>query len=121
MYHRYWGSEYFPAIASQFISVALFSLLEELESEDGRSAFVSLCFTMHMVSKTQASGRGVLQLLYRTAKDCGIQIPGEAVRFFEGDTVVQEMLQQRDPNASIDLEYMLGKWKDLDLNKHDQQ
>src|SRR5689334_18510797 len=46
-----WGIDHFPVIVMQPMSLALFTLLEDLNSHEIRSAFTSLCLAMHAASR----------------------------------------------------------------------
>ena len=112
---RNWGIDHFPVILMQPTSLALFTLLEDLESHDNRSAFTSLCFAVHAAARRFRVGKGILQLVQNMERERSIQLPSEVEQLFAEKYADQRSAQHAGHTAGIDVDYLLGKWNDLNL------
>lgn len=117
---RNWGVDRFPPVVVQPISLALFTVLDDLESTENQSSFINLCYFMQVVSMRYRAGRGILALARRTIAERRIAIPPEANRFLAEETFGRRPSQPSRPSSDgseIDIDYLLGKWKDFNLNQ----
>ncbi|KAJ9661394.1 hypothetical protein H2198_001962 [Neophaeococcomyces mojaviensis] len=118
-----WGVENFPVILIHPISLALLTLLENVEHEDRRRAFVSMCVALRAASRRFRVGKGILKLVKNKAIDMGIILPKEVEQLFYferrrlSDSTGTEKWEEA-PVEEIGMQYLLEKWNDLDLDAY---
>jgi len=78
-----WGVENFPVIIVYPISLALLTLLEHVEHEGRRRAFVSMCIVLRAASRRFRVAKGILKLVRDTAIDRGVTLPRETEQLFQ--------------------------------------
>lgn len=118
-----WGVKNFPVILIHPISLALFTLLENVEHNDCRTAFVSLCVALKAASRRFRVGKGVLKLVKKTAEDREVRLPRETEQLFRferrdrSESTGSEPWEEA-PTGGIGMQFLLEKWDDLDLDDY---
>ncbi|KAJ9651207.1 hypothetical protein H2198_009509 [Neophaeococcomyces mojaviensis] len=118
-----WGVENFPVILIHPISLALLTLLENVEHKGRRRAFVSMCVALRAASRRFRVGKGILKLVKNKAIDMGVILPREIEQLFHfqrrrrsGSTEIEHW--EEAPMGEIGMQYLLEKWDDLDLDAY---
>ena len=113
MNHYYnWGIDNFPIMIIQPISLALFVLMADLESETNSAAFVKLCFWIHTIGRQLKVGKGILDKVEVMANEKQINLPDAAMQYFTSYRINSD-----DPaNSDVHVEYLLAKWDDFHLD-----
>jgi len=98
----------------QPVSVAILALLESLDPEQSKQAFVRLCITLSAASRRFRVGKGILRLVKYTAEQKQIELPSATRQLF---AELEERVVKQDGSSveDIGLDYLLEKWDDLDL------
>lgn len=120
-----WREGYFPPMVMQPITVALLTLLEEIEDPENQRAFIGLTKTLQAVAKKFRIGRGVMKVIAATVREQHKTLPAEAEYIYrsldreksEGETWGGRLSQGGDDEDEDDITmaYLLEKWEDLDL------
>jgi hypothetical protein len=79
---EFWGLDYMPPINIHWYTVSMYTLLEALDDEGNRDAFVSLTIAAKAASHRWALGRGMLRLVQVTAKQMKVTLPLETEGLF---------------------------------------
>jgi len=114
MHSCHWGIDHFPVIIMQPVSVAVLALLEDLELEKNRHAFISLCVTIRAAARRFRVAKGILRLVSSTAEQKKIELPRETRQLFS-DFEHHVVREEKSDIGDIGLDYLLEKWDDLDL------
>jgi hypothetical protein len=77
-----WGLEYMPPINIHWLTVSMYTLLEALDEEENRDAFVTLSIAAKAASHRWALGKGMLRLVQLTAKQTKVSLPPETEALF---------------------------------------
>ena len=118
-----WGVENFLVILMHPISLALFTLLENLDHQDLRKAFESMCVALRAASRRFRVGKGILKLVKRKADDKEVTLPKETEPLFRferrrrSESTGSEQWEEA-PMGEIGMQYLLEKWDDLDLDDY---
>lgn len=113
-----WGADHFPVIIMQPIATAVFPLLEGLEDRpDSQDALFKLCITVRAAGRRFRVGKGVLLLLYHTAKHRNIVLPDNCQRLLADFSARMDSQRSFSGISDIGMEYLLEKWEDLDLHE----
>lgn len=83
MVRREWGLDSVTVMMTQFISVAIFTLMEDLPSPTSRAAFIELCVAARSFSRRWTLGKSMLRLVQLTAREMRISLPRETAVLFE--------------------------------------
>jgi hypothetical protein len=113
-----WGADHFPVIIIQPITVAVFALLEELETRpDSLEAFYKLCIILRAASRRFRVCKGVQRLLEKTAKENNITLPDRCRELLVQTNDAMELDETSNRIDDLGLDYLLEKWDDLDLDE----
>jgi len=77
-----WGLDYMPPVNIHWFTVSMYTLLEALDDEENRDAFVSLSIAAKAASHRWALGKGMLRLVQLTAKQMEVSLPPETEALF---------------------------------------
>ncbi|KAJ6145391.1 hypothetical protein N7470_009286 [Penicillium chermesinum] len=77
-----WGSNNVPPVNVHWVTVAMFTLLSELDEKENSDAFVSLCVAAKSNANLWALGKGTLRLVQVTAKQMEVTLPPETDALF---------------------------------------
>ena len=135
MLRRDWGLDSITVMMTQFVSVATFVLMEDLQSTASQAAFVELCVAARSFARRWALGKGMLRMVQQTAKEMQISLPEETAALFEdfesrawnttdrkdvggggasGSVAGAAAATKRDPRFSeMVLDQLLDKWDDI--------
>lgn len=110
----HWGTDHFPVIVLQPVTLALLTLLEDLESQGNLSVFATLCIVIQAVSKRFHVARGVIHLAHKTVKQKQVMLPPEVERLLDVDQadISSDLVPQVD---DIGIDFLLAKWVDLEI------
>lgn len=125
-YRRNWGVKYFPALVLQPVALSLLTLLESMEPVEHHEAFVDLSKILKAISHRYRVGRGVIRVIRTTARSKEISMPAESEEVFgthQTNSLNAELGNENSPSKDDDswsedditMDYLLGKWEDLDL------
>ncbi|RMJ28952.1 Transcription factor [Aspergillus sp. HF37] len=78
-----WRLYLLPVSFTQHTTISLFTLLEALDDNDNRTAFVQLCIVSRSFARRWAVAKGMLRLVQLSAKQMGVDLPPEASTLFE--------------------------------------
>lgn len=113
--YREWGTDHFPVIITQPVSLALFALLDQLHDEENIHAFSGLCHTARAASRRFVVFKGILRLVQVTAYDQNIALPKRVERLLVADEISERTEETVGQTGDISVDYLLGKWDDFDL------
>lgn len=116
-HRRNWGAQRLPTVVLQPVSLALLTLLDDLDHSENQSPFVNLCYIMQVLSTQYRSGNGVLSLVRQTIAERSIAIPAEASRFLAEETSGRRRSRPQSEGSEVNIEHLLGKWKDFNLGQ----
>ncbi|RAH71875.1 C6 transcription factor [Aspergillus aculeatinus CBS 121060] len=135
-----WGIDRMSPSTIQWWSIGLFTLMESLDSQENRNAFVELCIIARAFARRMPLAKGILRMIQLSANQMQVVLPEETEALFEDfetlawkasdsrgfssfyphfHTVVQQG-SLRQPE--VDLDQFLAKWDALSisrLNSHD--
>lgn len=77
-----WGIEFMPPVNIHWFTVSMYTLLDDLDQQASRDAFVSLSIAAKAASHRWALGRGMLRLVQLTAKQMQVTLPPETKALF---------------------------------------
>ncbi|KAJ5782321.1 hypothetical protein N7457_004095 [Penicillium paradoxum] len=77
-----WGLDCMPPIDIHWFTVSMYTLLESLDNQASRDAFVSLSIAAKAASHRWALGRGMLRLVQLTSKQMEVTLPPETEALF---------------------------------------
>lgn len=133
-----WPVDYVPGTAMQYTSVAMFTLLENLEDDQGKQAFIESFIVLRALARRWRLARGILRLIQLTTMNMDAVLPMETqilFRDFESELWNPEdagRFSSLYPNFSIavnqdhrpgeyndeaELDRILEFWGDLDLSE----
>ena len=78
-----WGLDRILIVMTQCITVAIFTLMEDLEPAQHRAAFTELCVAARAFSRRWVLGNGMMILYQATAQQMGITLPSETAAIFK--------------------------------------
>ncbi|KAL4908496.1 hypothetical protein BDW74DRAFT_188479 [Aspergillus multicolor] len=77
-----WGIDYANPTLLHWLSISLFTLLEELDDLGNRNAFIELCVMSRLISRKSVIMKGILRMLQGSAKQNNISLPVEVDALF---------------------------------------
>ncbi|KAL4875847.1 hypothetical protein BJY04DRAFT_210970 [Aspergillus karnatakaensis] len=77
-----WGLDYASPTILHWLSISLFTLLEELDDLGHRNSFIKLCVMSRLVSRKYPIMKGILRILQGSAQQSNISLPAEADALF---------------------------------------
>lgn len=77
LYRHKWSIEFISETAVYWVSIALFVLLDALDSRSNRQAFIELSSVLKLFSKHWFLAQGILRMVQITAKRMQIHLPAE--------------------------------------------
>lgn len=125
-----WNLEQMPPVNVHWVTVSMFTLLEYLDEERSRDAFVSLSVVAKAFSDRWSLGKGMLRSIQVTAKQMKIKLPEETDALFTDFECNwrpedRKVLTSQYPNFAnsvkrgqveeIELDMFLAKFDDLHL------
>ncbi|KAK5949259.1 hypothetical protein OHC33_009800 [Knufia fluminis] len=118
-----WGVENFPVILMHPVSSALLVLLEGVEHESQREAFVNMCVALRAASRRFRVGKGIMKLVKDKAVEMGVTLPRETEQLFHFERRGRSESTgngqwEETPKGGIGMHYLLEKWQDLDLDEY---
>lgn len=78
-----WPLEYMPMSYMQWVTVALFTLLEDLADAENREAFVNLSIFLRALARRWQLAKGMLRLIQITAAKMEVDLPPESKSLFK--------------------------------------
>lgn len=81
-FHSRWRLNLLPVVFTQYTTISLFTLLEALDDDDNRTAFVQLCIVARSFARRWTVAKGMLRLVQRSAKQMGVDLPPKASTLF---------------------------------------
>ncbi|KIW67471.1 hypothetical protein PV04_06718 [Phialophora macrospora] len=119
MMRQNWGGDHFPVIIIQPLTVAVFALLEDLETRpESQEAFYKLCLILRAASRRFHVCKGVQRLLEKTSKENNITLPDRCRELLIETNDAMELDGISTRIDDLGLDYLLEKWDDLDLDEH---
>jgi hypothetical protein len=138
-----YGITRLPIVNLQWITIALYVFLADLDDQEHRAAFIELCICARALARRWRFAMGVLRMIQLNAKKLHKNLPDETVRLFEdfetefwssGEEVKFSSKYPDFASAishhatdeeteSLDMDSFLRKWNrtDLLLQAHDVQ
>lgn len=125
-----WNLEQMPPVTVHWVTVSMFTLLEYLDEEKSRDAFVSLSVAAKAFSHRWSLGKGMFRLFQVTSKQMEIKLPPETDALFtefeyNWSPEDRKVLTSQYPNFAnsvkrgqvdeIELDMFLAKFDDLHL------
>ncbi|KAL2871628.1 uncharacterized protein BJX67DRAFT_342731 [Aspergillus lucknowensis] len=77
-----WGIDRMAPCTIQWVTTALFSLLEALDSAENRTAFTELCTLARAFSRRYPLAKGIMRMLQLTANQLNVALPEETNALF---------------------------------------
>lgn len=133
-----WPVDCVPGTAMQYTSVAMFTLLENLEDDQGKQAFIESFIVLRALARRWRLARGILRLIQLTTMKMDAVLPVEAqilFRDFESELwkpedagrfsslypnffiAVNQEHRPGEHNDEAELDRILEFWGDLDLSE----
>lgn len=127
-----WGLDLFVVTYIQWITVLLFTLLEDLNDPMNREAFASLSVAAKVASRRWVLGKGMLRAVQVTARKMEVSLPSETdVLFSDFEKQSWGPKDRRELSSSypnfavsigsfqtdeVELDKFLEKWDTLDIS-----
>lgn len=131
-HHRsLWGLNIFSAANTQWITISLFTLLEDLDDPRNRHAFIALAIAAKAASRRWALDKAMLRAVQLTARQMAVSLPPETDALFTDFESLwtaqdRESLSSLYPNfavsmgavkdEAVELDKFLAKWDALDIS-----
>lgn len=130
-----WTLEHMPQVNVQWVTVSMFTLLDDLDDEKSRVAFVSLSIAAKALAHRWSLGKGMLRLFQVTSKQMEVKLPSETDALFTDfahnwGAEDRKALNSQYPNFTnsmkqgqvdeIELDMFLAKFDDLHLASEDE-
>ncbi|KAL4963641.1 fungal specific transcription factor domain-containing protein [Aspergillus stella-maris] len=131
-----WSMNYISPTTIHWVSMSLFTLLEDLDSSDSRKAFIDLCVIARAFSRKWILMKGILRMIQVSAKNEGVVFPDETkALFMDFESLWREkrdgeLLSSLYPNpnslhetggdrrvAEAELDSFLEKWDSLGIEE----
>ncbi|KAI2897588.1 hypothetical protein CBS63078_7910 [Aspergillus niger] len=127
-----WGPDHISPTTIHWVSMALFTLVEELDNSEHRNAFTELCVTARAFSQKWTLMKGILRMLQVSAQKNGFILPPETRALFADfqkmwDEGLRDQFRSLYPNLSslsetggdrtldeAELDSFLKKWDRLE-------
>ncbi|GLA18851.1 hypothetical protein AnigIFM62618_006506 [Aspergillus niger] len=77
-----WGPDHISPTTIHWVSMALFTMVEDLDNSEHRNAFTKLCVTARAFSQKWTLMKGILRMLQVSAQKYGLTLPPEARALF---------------------------------------
>lgn len=101
-YRDDWGFDRMPPVTVHWVTVSMFTLLHDMETEASREAFVSLSVAAKGFANRWLIGKAMLRLVQVTAKQMEVELPSETdALFIDFETRVWG----REDRASLSSQY----------------
>lgn len=116
-----WGIQILPSSSIQWITVSLFTLLDDMDEPESIKAFVSLCVAAKAASRRWPLGKGMLRAVQLQARQAGVSLPMETQTLFvdfesaSWSSKDLENLSSLYPNFAMSVKS--GKNDDIELDK----
>lgn len=139
IYRSAWGLERVSTGIIQWVTVTIFTLLEELDTPRNRDAFIELCVVLRAISRRWILAKEMLRLIQLTARNAQISMPEETEALFADFETQAWESKDRDrfsslypnfftsvnnnagkQNDEIELDSFLARWDALNT-LHDNQ
>lgn len=126
-----WGLNVFSAGNIQWVTVSLFTLLEDLNDPQNRHAFIALAIAAKAASRRWVLGKAMLRAVQLTARQMAVELPSETDALFTDFESLwtdqdRESLSSLYPNfavsvgvvkdEAVELDKFLAKWDALDIS-----
>lgn len=140
VYRSAWGLDRFPPSLMQWATVAIFTLLEQLDSPRNRDAFIQLCIVLRALSRRFVLAKGMLRLIQLTARNSQVSLPDETEGLFADfeakawESKDRERFSSNYPNffasvnseagkqnEEIELDKFLARWDALDTLRENEE
>ncbi|GIJ86303.1 hypothetical protein Asppvi_005190 [Aspergillus pseudoviridinutans] len=79
---RLWGLDRISAPLSQWITISLLTLLEDLSTPESKEAFVSLCVALRVSARRWEHSKGLLRLTQHLASQSCLTLPPETIPLY---------------------------------------
>ncbi|PKX97669.1 fungal specific transcription factor domain-containing protein [Aspergillus novofumigatus IBT 16806] len=79
---RLWGLDRISAPLSQWITISLLTLLEDLSTSESKEAFVSLCVALRVSARRSEHSKGLLRLTQHLALQSCLTLPSETIPLY---------------------------------------
>lgn len=132
----HWPIECIPMASMQYATIALFTLLDDMEDEQNKIIFVDLLMTLRALARRWPLAKGMLRLVQLTAIRQGIPLPRETMVLFKDfetemwKTGDRERFSSLYPNFAVsvnqrgvcegadevEMDRFLDEWDNLDLS-----
>ncbi|KAH8429008.1 uncharacterized protein LDX57_006679 [Aspergillus melleus] len=96
-----WGIDIFPASHIQWVTISLYTLLEDLETPESVDAFIILCIAAKAASRRWALAKAMLRGIQLTARKLAITLPPETDALFMDFETCDWSQKDRDGLSSL--------------------
>ncbi|RHZ46510.1 fungal specific transcription factor domain-containing protein [Aspergillus thermomutatus] len=79
---RLWGLDRISAPLSQWVTISLLTLLEDLSTLESKDAFVSLCVALRVSARRWEHSKGLLRLTQHLASQSRLTLPPETIPLY---------------------------------------
>jgi len=135
MHQELYGVARIPLVNLQWTTVALYILMDHLDTDETRAAFIDLCICARALSRRWTLAMGVLRMIQINASTRNIVLPDETIQLFEdfesqtwrsGDRkrfssrypdLVSVISNRNEQNADVvtEMDQLLEKWEGMEL------